>query len=398
MTYPCFIIENGSSNTRAGFSTDEIPSLIFSSNYASNTKTGENYIFGNDRIYSISNMDDKFENLEMFSMFKDGCINNWDALEANWKYIFDKFRIDSENNYPLVTTDNIWNSKNNRKKLIQLAFEKFDVPSFCVLKNPLCVTSSMGKANALVVDIGGSILNVTGVTGDSVLNKFHIHNSYAGDYINFEIYDFLKKQYYPEQEIYGKNLLNFQSSNISQSFRNFDLNQSLLDDLKSSINSVSVAPLNENTINNIIFEPRSYILPDNRKITMNQEQLQLCEYLFRPRVTPNNPNPLGIIDVILQVLNKFKDTPDNISELLSNIIITGGTSLLPNLDRRILLELKTLLPNFHINVTSSPNLLERKNNVWYGANVLANLNDFDKFISIEDYEEMGVDAVVEKFK
>ncbi|GMM38658.1 Arp7 protein [Saccharomycopsis crataegensis] len=403
-TIPSVVIENGSTNTRAGFSNDEIPPLVFSSNYGENSQSHE--IFVGDDIY-LKNRPSKYQDLEVFSMLNDGMVYNWDNLEKNWEYIFKSLKVyghgDSEDVYPLVTTEVSWNSKKNKKKLGELAFEKFEVPSFSLLKNPLCITYGLGRSNGLIIDIGGSVMSVTGVVDGNILTKSAVHSKYAGDYLNFQIFNYLKRSFYPQSDPVSKKLLKF--PNVTTSFKNFDLNANLLNDFKYSILKTAQFQITPQNLGNFGVETKNYQLPDGRIININSEQLLLTETLFKPllfdtKVANNEPTaPVpGIIDLVLNSLNKFRDTPEVISQLLSNIIISGGGASIPDIEKRIYFELNSLLPNFQINCFCNPSLLDRQNAVWIGAGILSSMNNFDGFMSRKEYLELGEDRFFEKFK
>lgn len=416
-TIPSVVIENGSANTRAGFSNDELPSVVFTSSYAKHRDTGK--VFVGDDIY-IHNRQSQFRDLDVYSLLSDGAIYNWDNVEQNWGYAFNKLKVYDNGNqdvpYPLVTTEPVWNSKKNKKKAAELAFEKFQVPSFAIHKNPLCVTYGIGKSNGLVIDVGAAVTSVSGVLDGNVLTKSSIHSKYAGDYLNYQIYNHLSKNYYGNGsgEPLSRNLYNLSKKNVSvsQSFQQFDLNNFLLNDIKYSTLATAQFPITSQNISNFGLEPKNYKLPDGKNVTINSEQLLITETLFKPLVSKseNKPNgeknasgsnniaPTGIIDMVLHSLNKFRDTPDIISQLLSNIIITGGTALISDLDKRIYFDLSNLLPNFQINCFCHQNLQERQNATWIGASILSSLNNFDGYVSKRDYEEFGEDLVYERFK
>jgi actin-related protein len=63
-------------------------------------------------------------------------VEDWDALEAIFEYSYkDRLRLDSSE-HPLLFTEPAWNPKETREKLIELAFEKFNVPAFYLAKGP----------------------------------------------------------------------------------------------------------------------------------------------------------------------------------------------------------------------------------------------------------------------
>lgn len=393
-TIPSLIIENGLANTRAGFLNDEVPPLVFLSHYGQNSVTKE--VFIGDDIY-LKNRASGYKDLEIYLLLHDGLVYNWDHLEDNWRYIWDRLKL--RDRYPLVVTEAVWNTKQNRAKTAELAFENFDVAALNVLKNPLCVTYGLGKSSGLVVDVGAAVTSVTGVVDGNVLAKLVVHSKFAGDFLNYRVYTFLKQAYYPDQEIIGKRLQGV--TGATESFKRFDLNNTLLSDFKSSVLTSYQYPITEQNIGNLGLESKNYRLPDGRTISVGSEHATLTEALYKPQAfvpKEQQGSSQGIVDMILTSLNRFRDTPEVISQLLSNIVITGGSSSIPDLDKRLYFDLSSSLQHFHISCYFNPNVLQRQHAVWCGAGILSSLNTFDSFMLKLEYEEVGADGVGEKFK
>ena len=65
--------------------------------------------------------------------------------------------IQSESEYhPVLFSEASWNVRNNREKLTELMFEKYNVPAFFLVKNAVLAAFANGRATALVVDSGAT--------------------------------------------------------------------------------------------------------------------------------------------------------------------------------------------------------------------------------------------------
>ncbi|EOB11770.1 Actin-11 [Nosema bombycis CQ1] len=75
-------------------------------------------------------------------------------------------------------------------------------------------------------------------------------------------------------------------------------------------------------------------------------------------------------------------------DLYSNIVLSGGSTLFPNVAVRLDKEIKALAPTtVKINVVSPP---ERKYSVWIGGSIVASLSTFQEmWVSKEEYREYG---------
>ncbi|CCH45340.1 Actin, cytoplasmic type 5 [Wickerhamomyces ciferrii] len=376
------VIENGTHTTRAGFSTETLPSLEFPTVYSTeSTSDPENpkYLFDDDI---------KPEN-EVFTIVNEGVVYNWKALEQSWAYIFAKLKVDPKE-FPLVITEELWNNKKNRVKLAELAFVKFGVPVFTILKSPIAITYGLGRSTSLVVDIGSSRASVTPILDGTILYKGAAHSKFAGDFLNVHTLKFLE------------NSTNFDYVKGSESYKVFQTNK-LLTDFKSTINSVSTYPI-VNSNADFQISPKNYQLPDSKTIEVRKEQVLLSEPLFHPLSYPIPgielpKDSVGLTDLILSALKKLDVTQDIYASLLNNIILTGGTSLLPGLETRLISDLSRFLTTFGVQSFSNPTLSERSNATWIGASVLASMNSFENhYISKEDFEEQGEAIVDEKLK
>lgn len=117
----------GSTSTRVGFAGEDAPKSIFPTSYGVDNEN--NYYIGESKLNIWR------QNMEIKNPMHDGLINDWDAVEQIWKAAYsDMLRVNSSE-HPLLCTEPAWNTPENREKLMELAFEKFDVPAFYVAKD-----------------------------------------------------------------------------------------------------------------------------------------------------------------------------------------------------------------------------------------------------------------------
>ena len=86
-------------------------------------------------------------------------------------------------------------------------------------------------------------------------------------------------------------------------------------------------------------------------------------------------------------------------ELANNILLTGGSSLFPNLEQRLSLEVPRLVPSaYKCRVVASRNSVERSCSAWVGASILTSLGSFQQlWLSRTEYEEYGTTLSVQRF-
>lgn len=458
---PAVVIDNGSDTTRAGFALEDLPSVVFNSNYQidENGKT----IVGDTEI-------SKNPQLEVMTLLENGLIYNFDNIVHNWEYVY--ANLDGGNGvdpkeHPLMMTEETWNTLKNKAATAQLAFESLQVPLFSLVKTPLAQLYHMGLSSGLVVDVGSSTASVTPILDGIIQQKSCFHTKYAGDFANLHSLRSLEAKlgYQPAQLDYTRLLPpRYALASTSDSFRLYYVTHNLLYNFKQTMLSVSEPPpgivQTHQYYQQYHSHPPYFQLPNGSQVSYtNQELVPLTEPLFLPHVykLPGVPvpepafdkaNTHGISNLVLFTIKSLESafisnlSNDNQSsnanarfneilrQLFTNTLITGGGSLFSGFSDRLCGDLQRtaplVLPNYVITgsykLYISPlknhsagdinDTFDKKFGSWLGASNLASmLNDTVEedgasvnialdnwFISKADYEELGEDLIIEKFK
>jgi centractin len=59
---------------------------------------------------------------------RHGVIENWDDMELIWKHVYSLLKV-SPNECPVLLTEAIANPTRHKKKMLEIFFEKFQVPA-----------------------------------------------------------------------------------------------------------------------------------------------------------------------------------------------------------------------------------------------------------------------------
>lgn len=94
--------------------------------------------------------------MEVQHYMKDGMIDNWDLFDTVLDYTYSKVIQSEPEFHPVLFSEASWNVRNNREKLTELMFEKYNVPAFFLVKNAVLAAFANGRATALVVDSGAT--------------------------------------------------------------------------------------------------------------------------------------------------------------------------------------------------------------------------------------------------
>jgi len=128
-----------------------------------------------------------------------------------------------------------------------------------------------------------------------------------------------------------------------------------------------------------------YELPDGQVIKVGSERFRCPEALFQPSFI--GMESVGLHEIIYNSI--MKSDIDLRKDLFSNLVLSGGTTLLPGINDRIHKELLLLSPiSLKVKVTAAP---ERKHSAWIGGSILASLTHcwVPFWISREEYDEIG---------
>jgi len=136
---------------------------------------------------------------------------------------------------------------------------------------------------------------------------------------------------------------------------------------------------------------KDYELPDGNIITIGNERFRCPEVLFRPNLIGNEQE--GIHQLTFQSI--MKCDVDIRKDLYANIVMSGGTTMFPQIADRMNKEITNLAPStMTIKIVAPP---ERKYSVWIGGSILASLSTFEEmWVTKDEYDESGPSIVHRK--
>ena len=129
---------------------------------------------------------------------------------------------------------------------------------------------------------------------------------------------------------------------------------------------------------------KEYTLPDGQVIKVNQAAFKCPELLFKPEL--NGKEMDGIHKLLFNSIQKCDI--DIRSELYSNVVLSGGSTMFKNYDTRLEKELQALVPSGKKVKITAPD--DRKFSVFIGGSVIASVPSFEeKWITKAEYDEVG---------
>jgi centractin len=132
-------------------------------------------------------------------------------------------------------------------------------------------------------------------------------------------------------------------------------------------------------------------LPDGTCVPLRAEPFRAPEVLFQPALAGLEGPPGGVAALAAAALGAAELEARR--ALAENVVLAGGSTLLPGFGVRCLAELRAASPvGMRLRIAAPP---ERATAVWTGGSVLASLGSFrDLWVTRAQYEEEGAAAVL----
>jgi actin-related protein len=304
----------------------------------------------------------KREFLHVNYPIKSRVVENWDDMEKLWEHTFhNELHVAPEDQCVLLTEPAL-NPKANREKTLEIMFETFDVPGMQLSRQPVLALYGSGRSSGVVVDIGHDRASTLPVyQGYSLPHAVH------------------------HLDIGGKQLTDFLTMILAESGHSAAAaaDRDVVRDIKEKLCFVSL-DYKADSADTASVVSKDYELPDGKTISLGKERFRAAEALFDPSLAGVAGD--GICTMVNESISKCE--VDIRSDLWSNVVFAGGSTMFPGLFVRVTQELTEMTPaSVRVKVVASP---QRKHLTWFGGAVLAALlTSSDGWITRETYDERG---------
>jgi len=144
---------------------------------------------------------------EIVSARKNGKVNSWNAVETLWDFAFQKHLHSRLEEHPVIASCATYEPDQDKEKLAELLFEKFHVPALYMPRNAMLSAFSVGRATAMIVDVGAAKTTCCAVNDGFVLNKTLKTTNVAGNYVEEHLIHLIESKLLPEIDPVKKELL-----------------------------------------------------------------------------------------------------------------------------------------------------------------------------------------------
>ncbi|XP_004677506.1 PREDICTED: actin-like protein 7A [Condylura cristata] len=354
------VVDLGTGYCKCGFAGLPRPTHKISSTvgkpYMETAKTGDN----RKETYVGQELINPDIRLKLVNPLRHGIIVDWDSVQDIWEYLFQKEMKITPEEHAVLVSDPPLSPHTNREKYAEMLFETFNTPAMHIAYQSRLSMYSYGRTSGLVVEVGHGVSYVVPIYEGYPLPSITGRLDYAGS----------------DLTAYLMNLMN----NSGKHFTEDQMNT--VEDIKKKCCFVALDPIEEKKVPPIEHTIQ-YKLPDGQEIYLCQERFLCSEMFFKPSLIKSMQ--LGLHTQTVSCLNKCDIALKR--DLMGNILLCGGSTMLNGFPNRLQKELSNMCPNDipHVNV-----LPERDTAVWTGGSILASLQGFQPlWVHRYEYEEHG---------
>ena len=358
--YSSVIIDVGSGLMKTGFGGEDGPRNIFNSIVGipkmAGLKVGmeqkERYV-GDEAIANL-------EFMNYYPPIQRGEVTDWDKFETLMHYLlYTEIEVVPEEMSILVTETPL-SSKENRAKMSELLFEKFNVEKCHIANSSMLGLFSYGKTSGIVLDSGFNITSTVPIYEGFPLQYASMKINIGGEDLSLKLLDLIKNK-------------------IDNSYKLIK-GRLLADDIKEQNGYISLNNEEEGQ------EEVSYNLPDGKELKLGNELFKSTDILFNPG--ENNE----LISISKMVVDSLKLCDEDVkNDINESVCLIGGNTLLKNFPEKIRMELSDNKDMGSFNLSFVP---ERQFSSWIGGSIMSSLDNFQYlWVTKEEYDEKGKNLI-----
>ncbi|KAM4821299.1 uncharacterized protein RHO17_001777 [Thomomys bottae] len=293
-----------------------------------------------------------------YPVLNRGVVSDWDALEVLWQHLFYCRLGVKPEQLAVLVADSPISPRTNREKVAEILFERFHVPAMQTVHQALLTLYAYGRTTGLVLGSGHGTSYVAPIL--------------TGDLAPLDTY---------RLDVAGADLTDYLAQLLLAGGHSVPPKAGLVNQIKEACCYVALDM--EAEMARTQSQARvDFVLPDKQIITLGTERFCCPEALFQPNLL--GLNQPGLPQMALLSISQLEAKQQK--QLLANVVLEGGTTLVNGFSERLRQELG---PN--ATVLGSPH---RAVAAWLGGSIMACRNSFQSlWLSRREYEEEGPWAI-----
>lgn len=323
-------------------------------------------------IYIGYEAQEKWEILALSKPVHEGNVHDWDDMIKVWSHLYyTELKVDPSEQ-PVHLLETALPQKGSRERMMEIMFEDFAVPAFYVSMQAVMSLFASGRTLGLVVDSGEGGTAVVPVFEAYSLRHAIIDNKLGGKDVTEYMETLLKEvggtpgpESMPGQVAkHIKEKHAYISGDYQEDLKMFDHGEG---------------------------RKTEYTLPDGKTIHLGSQLFRAPEILFKPGLIKRD-----VPSVQVACYNSVQKCDIDMGrEMFGNILLSGGTTMLPGYVERLSNEVIALAPTDSKTKITAPD--ERKYSAWIGGSILSTLATFQTmWVLRQEYDEVGTQIVQRK--
>jgi len=380
------VCDNGTGFVKCGFAGANFPTSIFPSMVGRPILRSEEKI-DNVQLKDIMVGDEASKLRTMLQItypLDNGIVRNWEDMGYVWDYTFQEKLKVNPRECKIMLTEAPMNPVQNRKKMIEVMFEKYGFKGCYIAIQAVLTLYAQGLLTGVVVDSGDGVTHIVPVYEGFALPHLTRRLDVAGRDVTRYLIKLL--------------LLRGYAFNRTADFET-------VRQIKEKLCYVGYdLELEKRLANETTVLVETYTLPDGRVIRVGGERFEAPEVLFEPHLL--DVEGYGMAEQLFDCINKAD--VDTRPEFYNHIVLSGGSTMYPGLPSRLEKEIRKLylekvakgnkqqLAKFKCRIEDPP---RRKHMVFLGGAVLAEImKDKDHFwMNKQEYAEIGENVLKKCF-
>lgn len=357
------VLDNGLWEMKVGFAGDEAPrylqrSLVgFPKNPAITVSSGHPEIYIGNEVQPHADVLDVRRPLQGTDKIE------WGVLEKCWRALFYNEVKSKLDDFPLLITCSSHFDTKHRMRVAELFFENFDFPALNFQLSNVTGLYAQGRTTGLVLDSGFSRTTAVPVFEGYPIEERQLAIQFGGNSANQTFKSLLQAAIDSQKGSFASQ---------SDFFRFYGYNFNELYYEQNRVKSYSAGP-----------EGLKLTLPDGNQVTVHQSAIDQFVQESAGRLSSAIASASKLCE------DKYR------AEMLQNLCLIGGNSLIPGLERHLLTQLASDgLKDVGLSERSDE---EKRFAAWTGGSLFASLDCFsDLLVRRSEYEESGADGLIKR--